>query len=153
MTVGPQLFLLGAYAVEGAGPSATGTPLLLLRILVSGIGVALFYTALAMAVSSLTTRRAVAAVAIVLVLLVPSIAVARRGRERRRPRRARACSLRSSVATEFAWRVFGETASDRRRRPPITHVSTGLVVAGLAGWIVLGAAVCLVSYRRQAGRR
>ena len=47
----------------------------MLKILTAGVGVALFYTAVAMAVSSLTTRRAVAAVAIVLVLLVPSIVV------------------------------------------------------------------------------
>ena len=64
------------------------------RIVVSGIGVALFYTALSMGVSSLTTRRAVAAVATVLVLLVPSIAVGVADREQRRTRRARAAHSR-----------------------------------------------------------
>ena len=140
MTAGPQLFLVGAYGIEGSGPSATGTPLLLLQILVAGIGVALFYTAVAMAVSSLTTRRAVAAVAIVLVLLVPSIVVERRRREQRRTRRARAACSARGVASEFAWRVFGDTRTESSEDPPITRVSTGLVVAGLAGWIVLGGA-------------
>ena len=40
MTAGPQLFLLGAYGIESNGPSAAGTPLLLLRILTAGVGVA-----------------------------------------------------------------------------------------------------------------
>ena len=37
--------------------------------------------------------------------------------------------------------------------PPIARVSTALVVAGLGGWILLGAAVCWMSYRRQGARR
>jgi len=152
MTAGPQLFLLAAYNIEGKGPSATETPLLLLKILTAGVGVALFYTAVAMAVSSLTTRRAVAAVAIVLVLLVPSIVVG--------------VAIDSSgaatwlavlapleVAPELAWRIFGDSRAGSAEAPPIASVSTGVVVAGVLGWIALGAAVCLVSYRRQARRR
>ena len=76
---------MAAYGVENHGPSAAGTPLLVLQILTAGIGVALFYTAVAMAASSLTTRRAVAAVAIVLLLLVPSIVVGVADRQQRRP--------------------------------------------------------------------
>ena len=104
-----------------------------------------------MAVSSLTTRRAVAAVAIVLLLLVPSIVVGVAIDSSGAPDEL---SLLAplDVAPEFAWRVFGETRAGRRA-PPIAEVSTGLVVAGLVGWIVLGAAVCWVSYRRQARRR
>ena len=106
MTAGPQLFILAAYAVENAGPSIVGTPLLLLRILVAGIGVALFYTAVAMAVSSLTTRRAVAAVATVLVLLVPTIAVGVAVDSSGAPDELALAT--PGVATEFAWRVFGD---------------------------------------------
>jgi len=151
MTAGPQLFILAAYAVENAGPSATGTPSLLLRILVAGIGVALFYTAVAMAVSSLTTRRAVAAVAIVLVLLVPSIAVGVAIESSGAPDEL--ALLTPGVATEFAWRVFGEARTPSDGDPPISHVSTGLVVVGLAGWVALGAGLSLLSYRRQGTRR
>jgi hypothetical protein len=151
MTVGPQLFLLVSYAVVGAGPSLGEAPLLLLRIVVSGVGVALFYTAVAMGVSSLTTRRAVAAVATVLVLLVPQIAVGVAVESTGAPDEL--TLLTPSVATEYALRVFGETRDALDGDPAIGHVSTGLVVAGLAGWIVLGAAVCLVSYRSQGARR
>jgi ABC-2 type transport system permease protein len=152
MTAGPQLFLLTAYGIEGKGPSATGTPLLLLKILTAGVGVALFYTAVAMAVSSLTTRRAVAAVAIVLLLLVPSIVVAVAIESSGAPNELTLLAP-LDVAPEFAWRVFNDPHDTVTDPPPITLVSTGLVVAGLAGWIVLGAGVCLVSYRRQARRR
>ena len=151
MTVGPQLFLLLSYAVVGAGPSLREGPLLLLRIVVSGVGVALFYTAVAMGVSSLTTRRAVAAVATVLVLLVPQIAVGVAVESTGAPDEL--TLLTPSVATEYALRVFGETRDALDGGPAIGRVSTGLVVAGLAGWIVLGAALCLVSYRRQGARR
>jgi ABC-2 type transport system permease protein len=152
MTAGPQLFLLGAYNIESKGPSAAGTPLLLLKILVAGVGVALFYTAIAMAVSSLTTRRAVAAVAIVLLLLVPSI-VAGVAIESSGAPDELALLAPLEVGPELAWRVFGDTRSTSSEEPPITKVSTGLVVAGVGGWIVLGAAVCWLSYRRQSSRR
>jgi hypothetical protein len=151
MTAGPQLFIFAAYAVENAGPSAAGTPLLLLRILVAGIAVALFYTAVSMGISSLTTRRAVAAVATVLVLLVPTIAVGVAIDSSGAPDELALAT--PGVATEFAWRVFGDVRKGSDGDPPISHVSTGLVVAGLLAWVTLGAGVCLVSYRRQARRR
>jgi ABC-2 type transport system permease protein len=151
MTIGPQLFLLVSYTVVGGGPSLGGAPLLLLRIVVSGIGVALFYTAVAMGVSSLTTRRAVAAVATVLVLLIPPIAVGVAVESSGAPDQLALGT--PGVATEYAFRVFGETRDPAGDEPPIARVSTGLVLAGLAGWILLGGAVCLVSYRRQGARR
>jgi ABC-2 type transport system permease protein len=152
MTAGPQLFLLAAYGIENKGPSAAGTPLLLLQILAAGLGVALFYTAVAMAVSSLTTRRAVAAVAVVLLLLVPSIVVGVAIESSGAPDEL-ALLAPLELAPEFSWRVLDDTRAASADDPPITNVSTGLVVAGVAGWILLGAAVSLVSYRRQSRRR
>ena len=112
----------------------------------------MFYTAVAMAVSSLTTRRAVAAVAIVLLLIVPSIVVGVSVDSSGAPDEL-ALLAPGDVAPEFAWRVFGDTRVGSDSLPPIARVSTGLVVAGLFGWIALGAAVCWVSYRRQSSRR
>ena len=103
---------------------------------------ALFYTAVAMAVSSLTTRRAVAAVAIVLRPDRPSIVVGVAVDSSGAPDELALLAPPES-APEFAWRVFGDTRTESSQDPPIARVSTGLVVAGLVGWIVLGAAVCL----------
>ena len=75
ITVGPLLFVLVSFLVGGYGPSVGETPELLLRILASGIVIALLYTALSMAVSSFTTRKAAAAIATVLVLIVPAAIV------------------------------------------------------------------------------
>ena len=116
---------------------------------VAGIGVALFYTAVAMGVSSLTTRRAVAAVATVLVLLVPAIAVGVAIDEQR-------CSATSSPSLDARGArpsSRGASSATRARTPTATlrsaHVSTGLVVAALLAGSSLGAGVCLASYRRQ----
>ena len=63
---------------------------LLLRIVGSGIVIALLYAALSMAVSSFTTRKAAAAIATVLVLIVPA-AIVRPAIERRRARTSSTC--------------------------------------------------------------
>lgn len=152
MTIGPQLFLLIAFSIEDAGPSLAETPLLLGKIAVSGIGVAAVYTALAMGVSSLTSRRAVAAVSTVLLLLVPPIVVGVTTESAGAPDELALLSA-SGVALDFAARVF-----DGLRRPleadePIERLSSGLVVGALLAWIALGALVCVASYRLQGRRR
>ena len=114
MTVGPQLFLVAAYTVESAGPPLRDAPLLLGRIVLSGIGVALFYTAVAMGVSSLTTRKAVAAVATVLVLFVPSIGVAAAVESGGCARRARPAHARRRRGVRVA-RVRRRPRPTRRR--------------------------------------
>ncbi len=151
MTVGPQLFLVAAYTVESAGPPLRDAPLLLGRIVLSGIGVALFYTAVAMGVSSLTTRKAVAAVATVLLLFVPSIGVAAAVESADAPDEL--ALLTPAVTEEFAWRVFDDVRGPLDADQPIHHVSTQLVLAGLVGWILVGVAVCWASYRRQGATR
>lgn len=151
MTVGPQLFLVAAYTVESAGPPLSDAPLLLGRIVLSGVGVALFYTAVAMGVSSLTTRKAVAAVATVLLLFVPSISVAAAVESGGAPDEL--ALLTPAVAEEFAWRVFDDVRGPLDADQPIHQVSTELVLVGLAGWITLGLVVCWASYRRQGANR
>lgn len=151
MTVGPQLFILVAFTVEGAGPSLGDTPLLVARIVASGIGVALFYTAVAMGISSLTTRKAVAGVATVLLLFVSSIGVVAAVESGGAPDEL--ALLTPAVAEEYAWRVFDDVRGPFDVDEPIERVSTELVLAGLAGWILLGAAVCWLSYRRQGATR
>jgi len=62
VTTGPALLLLIGLSLQSAGPHGPGGLLLVLtRILASGLMMAIVYTALSVAVSSFTDRRAVAA--------------------------------------------------------------------------------------------
>ena len=144
ITVGPLLFMLLAFLLAGYGPSAADTPGLVLRILAAGVVTALLYTALSMAVSSFTTRRAAAAVGVVLLIVVPASVVRPAIESADAPNEL---DLLSSpfVAAELAYRIFGETPEDVE---PVTELSTWLVTGGVLGAILVGALVCWLRYRR-----
>ena len=144
ITVGPLLFMLLAFLLAGYGPSAADIPGLLLRILAVGVLTALLYTALSMAVSSFTTRRAAAAVGVVLLIVVPASVVRPAIESADAPNEL---DLLSSpfVAAELAYRIFGETPEDVE---PVTELSTWLVTGGVLGAILVGALVCWLRYRR-----
>lgn len=73
MTLGPPLLLLIAYTLADSGPDGVDGWLTELgRILASGTAVAVFWTALSLALSSLTTRRSLASVGIFVGLLASS---------------------------------------------------------------------------------
>ncbi len=144
ITTGPLLFMLAAFVVAGFGPSAAETPGLLLRILATGITTALLYASLALAVSSLTTRRAAAAVGVILLLFVP-LSVVRAAIESGGAPDALDLLSFPIVAAELAYRIFGEQADDPG---PIGNLSTWVVAAGLGAAVVAGALVCWVRYRR-----
>lgn len=148
MTLAPPLFLLGAYAVEGLGPSASGLPGLLLRVVGTGLAVAVLFAAVGLGVASLTTRKAIAGVVMVLVVLVPGI-VAEVAIESGGAPDALSLTGLLGLTTELALRVFGESPSDGA----IGRVSTALVVVGVAAWTALGAAVTWLSYRRIEARQ
>jgi len=143
ITLGPLLSMLGAFTVAGYGPSAGEMPKLLLRILVTGVATALIYASLALAVSSLTTRRAAAAVGVILLLFVPTTVV-RGAIESGAPDALDLLSF-PIVAAELAYRIFGEQADDPG---PIGNLSTSAVAAGAAAIVVVGALLCWVRYRR-----
>jgi ABC-2 type transport system permease protein len=144
ITVGPLLFMLLAFVVAGFGPSLGDTPLLVLRILASGVATALLYASLSMAVSSFTTRRAVAAVATVLLLLVPVSVVRGVIENTGAPDELDLLSF-PFVAANLSFRIFGETPEGDE---PIQHLSTALVTAGLFAVIAAGLLVCWLRYRR-----
>jgi ABC-2 type transport system permease protein len=144
ITVGPLLFMLLAFVLAGYGPSASEVPGLLLRILAAGTLTALVYTALSMAVSSFTTRRAAAAVGVVLLLFVPAFVVRGSIEDAGAPEEL---DLFSSpfVVAELAYRIFGETPEPG---DPVTELSTWMIAGGVAGAILVGALVCWLRYRR-----
>jgi ABC-2 type transport system permease protein len=144
ITLGPLLFMLLAFVVAGYGPSPGETPLLLLRILATGAATALVYAAVALAVASFTTRRAVAAVAVVLILFVPVI-VARGAIDSAGAPDALDLLSMPFVIGELAYRIFGETPGEGT---PVEELSTWLILAGVAAWTAAGAAACWLRYRR-----
>ena len=144
ITVGPLLFMLAAFLVAGYGPTLGETPGLLLRILASGLATALLYASVSMAVSSFTTRRAAAAVAVVLLLFVPTIVVRSAIESAGAPNALDLLSI-PFLASELSYRIFGEVSTDHA---PIQELSTGLVAAGLAVFVALGAVACWLRYRR-----
>ena len=147
MTAGPQLFMLTSFTLENAGPPLREVPRVLLQIAASGVAVALLYTAVSMAVSSFTTRRAVAAVVTALILIVPGIVVDVVVQDSGAPDALSV--LQPGVGSELAWRVFGEAHSaDELAHVPIARVSTLPVTVAVAGWIAVGAFVCWFRYRR-----
>jgi ABC-2 type transport system permease protein len=149
ITLGPLMFMLLAFVLAGLGPSAGETPELLARIFLAGTVTALLYTALSMAVSSFTSRRAAAAVGVILLLLVPAIVV-RSAIESADA--AKELDLLSSpfVASELAYRIFGERGD---AVDPVATLSTGLVGVGLGAAILIGGLVCWLRYRRLEGFR
>ena len=149
ITVGPLLFMLAAYVLAGLGPDAGDTPLLLLRIVVSGAATALLYASLSMAVSSFTTRRAAAAVGVVLLLFVPVFVVRSAIDSAGAPDELDLLSF-PFVAADLAYRIFGEQPDDIQ---PINALATWVVAGGLAAAIAAGALVCWFRYRRIEGFR
>jgi ABC-2 type transport system permease protein len=144
ITLGPLLFMLLAFSLAGFGPSAGETPELLARIFAVGIVTALLYTALSMAVSSFTSRRAVAAVGVVLLLFVPASIVQPAIESAGAPKEL---SLLGSpfAAFELAYRIFGENPEGS---DPITELSTWLLAGGVGAAILGGGLVCWLRYRR-----
>jgi ABC-2 type transport system permease protein len=144
ITVGPLLFMLLAFVLAGFGPSAGEIPELLLRIVAAGVMTALLYTALSLAVSSFTARRAAAAVGVVLLLFVPASVIRPAIESADAPTEL---DLLSSpfVAFDLAYRIFGETPDGSE---PVSELSTWLVVGGVGGAILAGALMSWLRYRR-----
>jgi ABC-type transport system involved in multi-copper enzyme maturation permease subunit len=153
VTMGPQLLMLVAYALIGEGP---GGPLdylvLVLRILLAGLSVSLLYTALSLAVSSFTARRAAASATIILMLLTSAIFVSsltdQEGGAGWSPNLVVFDFITLPLALVF--HIFGETEQIDR---PYDDVSrTVLLLANLA-WIVLFAAITRWRYQKMTVTR
>ena len=144
ITVGPLLFMFAAFVLAGHGPGLGDTPLLLVRILATGLVTALLYASLSMAVSSFTTRRAAAAVGVVLLLFVPATIVRTAIESAGAPNELDLVSSPFVVAN-LAYRIFGETPEAGE---PVAELSTWLVSGGIAAAILAGALVCWLRYRR-----
>lgn len=147
MTLGPPLLILIAFTLADAGPDeVTGWLTELGRILASGVALAAFWTALSLALSSLTSRRALASVGI----FVGPLAISAVG-----DGLSQGAEIGDSYAllnlfglsVEVAHRIFGESDTDTEG-PPIGDVDTWAIYLTLIGLIVAFGAFARWRYQR-----
>ena len=153
ITVGPLLFLLVAYTLEGSGPDGPGDWLIVLvRILGAGIAIAATVTAASLAISSLTDRRAFAVIGVVLLLLGSLLVTRSLVEDAELNSRLYGLSL-FDISAELKDRIFGVGPSalgfdDSSSGRSTSGLSTWFVIAANAAWVVAGAAVLWWRYRR-----
>ena len=145
MTLGPPLLMLIAYTLADAGPDgAIGWLTELGRILASGAALAIFWTALSLALSSLTSRRALASVGIFVGLLASS-SVGDGLAEGAELGDSYALFNLVGLSFEAAHRIFGESDTEG---PPIGDVDTWAIYLTLIGLIVAFGAFARWRYQR-----
>jgi ABC-2 type transport system permease protein len=139
VTVGPPLLFLVGLTLQSAGPDGVGGwALMLFRVLASGVVLAVFYTSLSMAASSLTDRRAIAAAGTFIVIQASTATVAVLVFGLNMPDWLLALSM-SRSPFELTRRIHG--------LPESVELGVGTVPAVIAtvGWTVVGA---LIAWRR-----
>ena len=141
VTIGPALLLLIGLSLQSAGPDGpVGLILVLARIVGAGVAMSAFYTALSMAASSLTDRRAVAAAGVFIFVQATNAIAAALVFGAGAARWVLAFSV-SRAPFELVRRIHGE--------PPLPNFRVGvtpLVIATLA-WAVAAAAIAWNRYR------
>jgi ABC-2 type transport system permease protein len=141
VTLGPPLLVLIGYTVDNVGPDGFGNWMLVVfRIVVSSMAVSGALTAVSMAASSITDRRAFASIGVVLLALAsPAVASALVDGADLSPN-WRLIDV-FSMTFELVYRVFGEPGN----RPELSTIS---VVAVNLAWVVGGLAVVAWKYSR-----
>lgn len=141
VTIGPPLLLLIARSLLDSGPAGKDLPALLGRIVLSGLMMSLFFSAISLAVSSFTSRKGFASAGFVL-LTIMSQAVGDVLGGAPFGYRLRSGALASVVLAPFelVLRLFNEE--------PNIAASTGAVVAVIVGVIVVCLLILVDRYRR-----
>jgi ABC-2 type transport system permease protein len=141
VTLGPPLLMLIGYTFDNVGPDGFGNwMIVLLRIFVSSFAVSGALTAISMAASSITDRRAFASIGVVLIALAtPAVATALTEGANLSPN-WRLIDM-FSMPFELVYRVFGE-------RGNFAELSTLNVALVNLVWIVGGLAVVAWRYSR-----
>ncbi len=143
VTIGPVLLVLVGKTILGHGPHGFGEWMLTFgRVLLGGFAISALHASLSLAVSSLTSRRAVASAAIVIVLFASAAATGSLLSAGGSP------NLQAfdffNLPFQLVFRIYGQT-------PPKTDwapLSTGLVVTANIGWTLLFASVVWWRYRK-----
>jgi ABC-2 type transport system permease protein len=143
-TIGPPLLLLVANTLQNNGPDGPGDFLVLLgRVVVAGLAVSAAHTAVTLAVSSLTDRKAFASAGVIVLLIASSITTAILVENLDAPSWVWGFNL-LAMPFELVQRVYGE----HDPTDDISAMATGAVVAANALWVVASAAVVRWRYQR-----
>ena len=141
VTLFPPLLMLIGYTVDGYGPDGLSNWLLVLvRIVISGFAVSAALTAISMAASSLTDRRAFAAIAVVLVAMATPVLAAAFVEGAELSPYWRLIDV-FSMPFELVFRIFGQPGN-------FPELSTISVLAVNLVWTVGGLAVVAWRYSR-----
>jgi ABC-2 type transport system permease protein len=143
VTIGPPLLLLIGLSLQSAGPHGPGgLALVVVRILGTGLMMSAVYTALSLAVSSMTDRRAIAAAGMFIFVQATSAVTAGLVFGADGPHWILAFGL-SRAPFELARRIYG--------LPPLfdrgEYIRTGPLVLALVGWVALATAIAWQRYR------
>jgi ABC-2 type transport system permease protein len=144
VTTGPVLLVLIGKTVLGAGPDGVGGWFLTLaRVLLAGLAISALHASLSLAVSSLTSRRAVASAAIVIVLVASqgsTFALIDAGYTAN----VRALDL-FTLPFQLVYRIYGERMTDAGRADDI---STTVLLLANVGWTALFSFVVWWRYKK-----
>ncbi len=146
VTILPLLFLLIGYSFQGVGPDGVdGMLTQLTRILVGGAVVAVFFTAVSMAASSLADKRLYASVGLVLLLVALPITAAVLTEEANVTANIHLLNP-FLLPLELVHRVYGEIGEQ-------PDIETASLVAAWAAWVVVGFGFTFWRYRKLAVTR
>jgi ABC-2 type transport system permease protein len=146
-TLGPPLLLLVALTLQDQGPDGPGGVLLtLVRVVASGVLVALVYTAVALGISSLTDRRALASAGVLLTIVLTGVVTGALVDGVGVPDWVFAFNL-TFAPFELVQRFYGEPPD-----PELT-IATPVLVAVVAGYTALGLGGLWWRYRTLKVRR
>lgn len=141
VTLGPTLLLLVGFVLADNGPDGLGALIrTLVRIVASAAVVTVWYTALSMAVTSLTDRRAFASASIILTVLIPQ-AVTAALVSSGLPSALKLFDL-FALPFELVRRVYGERGTGE-----IAELSTPIMTVTALGYVTVFAALVLWRYR------
>ncbi len=137
VTIGPVLLLAVARTLLDSGPSLADLPVLLLRIVFTGAAVALFFSAISLAISSFTDRKAFASAGFILVSIVSQAVGAILGSARDFGRLRPGALISTSIAPGvFAEQVFGKASIAGFGLLPTVLVFGGIITACLTILVV-----------------
>lgn len=140
VTVGPPLLMLIAYVLQGVGPDGpAGVAATFVRIVGSGLLLAVLYAAVSLGVSSLTDRKAFATAALLLLVVVSTVFIGVVVEVAELPAGFHSASLVTGPFN-LVQLVHGEP-------PDIAGVGLPGAIAGLVAWTALGAVVCRTRYQ------